>query len=128
MLSCCLVTEARKQQLFTLLFCLFHLPLFASFSADTLVKTSTTCISISQLAAEDTVACSDGHGDHTCKVINATRIHRVQSCLVMVLDDDIIITTSDQKLYCPLAHRGPHWDVIDPKGKHKNVLPGGRVC
>lgn len=21
---------------------------------------------------------------------------------------------------------GPHWDVIDPKGKHKNVLPGGK--
>jgi len=28
-------------------------------------------------------------------------MHRVQLCLVMVLDDDIIITTSDQKLYCP---------------------------
>jgi hypothetical protein len=28
----------------------------------------------------------------------------------------------------PLAHRGPHWDVIDLKGKHKNVLPGGREC
>lgn len=28
----------------------------------------------------------------------------------------------------PLAHRGPHWDVIDKKGKHRNVLPGGRTC
>lgn len=29
----------------------------------------------------------------------------------------------------PKAHRGPHWDVQDPKtGKHRNVLPGGRVC
>jgi hypothetical protein len=27
-----------------------------------------------------------------------------------------------------LAHRGPHWDVVDSKGKHKNVLPGGKVC
>lgn len=27
-----------------------------------------------------------------------------------------------------LAHRGPHWDVIDKKGKHRNVLPGGKVC
>lgn len=26
------------------------------------------------------------------------------------------------------AHRGPHWDVIDKKGKHRNVLPGGRKC
>lgn len=28
----------------------------------------------------------------------------------------------------PLAHRGPHWDVIDKSGKHRNVLPGGKVC
>ena len=29
----------------------------------------------------------------------------------------------------PKAHRGPHWDVQDPKtGRHRNVLPGGRVC
>ncbi len=28
----------------------------------------------------------------------------------------------------PLAHRGPHWDVIDKKGKHRNVLPGGKIC
>lgn len=29
----------------------------------------------------------------------------------------------------PLAHRGPHWDLIDRKGRHVgNVLPGGRVC
>ncbi len=28
-----------------------------------------------------------------------------------------------------LAHRGPHWDLIDRKGRHVgNVLPGGRVC
>lgn len=29
----------------------------------------------------------------------------------------------------PKAHRGPHWDVQDPKtGRHRNVLPGGRIC
>lgn len=28
----------------------------------------------------------------------------------------------------PLAHRGPHWDVIDKNGDHRNVLPGGKVC
>lgn len=26
----------------------------------------------------------------------------------------------------PRAHGGPHWDVIDPQGKHKNILPGGK--
>jgi hypothetical protein len=29
----------------------------------------------------------------------------------------------------PKAHRGPHWDVQDPKtGRHRNILPGGKVC
>jgi hypothetical protein len=28
----------------------------------------------------------------------------------------------------PKAHRGPHWDVVDRKGKHRNVLPGGKIC
>ncbi len=27
----------------------------------------------------------------------------------------------------PLAHGGPHWDVVDPKGGYKNVVPGGRI-
>ncbi len=25
-----------------------------------------------------------------------------------------------------LAHGGPHWDVVNPKGRHRNILPGGR--
>lgn len=24
------------------------------------------------------------------------------------------------------AHGGPHWDVIDRYGDHKNILPGGK--
>ena len=29
----------------------------------------------------------------------------------------------------PRAHRGPHWDVQNPKtGKHRNVLSGGKIC
>ena len=27
----------------------------------------------------------------------------------------------------PRAHGGPHWDVVDKKGKHDNVLPGGKI-
>jgi hypothetical protein len=29
----------------------------------------------------------------------------------------------------PHGHRGPHWDVQNPKnGRHENVLPGGKKC
>ncbi len=28
----------------------------------------------------------------------------------------------------PLAHGGPHWDVVSKDGKsHKNVFPGGKI-
>jgi len=27
----------------------------------------------------------------------------------------------------PLAHGGPHWDVIDPDNNHLNVTPGGGI-
>lgn len=27
----------------------------------------------------------------------------------------------------PLAHGGPHWDVVDKYGDHKNVMPGGKI-
>ena len=27
----------------------------------------------------------------------------------------------------PLAHGGPHWDVIDKTGNHINIMPGGKI-
>lgn len=27
----------------------------------------------------------------------------------------------------PKGHGGPHWDVVDKNGKHRNVVPGGRI-
>jgi hypothetical protein len=27
----------------------------------------------------------------------------------------------------PRAHGGPHWDVIDPQGRHRNIMPGENV-
>lgn len=84
----------------TLFFCLFFLSLAAGFSEDTLIKIEDGHSPIHLLSVKNNVISADENNNYASKPITHTNLNQLQNCIKIVFDGDLIITSSDQKLYC----------------------------
>ncbi len=80
----------------------FSLPLFSAFPANTIIKTEQSYALIDQISIGNEVACVDSHENSTFNKIIDKQTHHAYHCIIIMLDVDTIVTTPDQKFYCPL--------------------------
>lgn len=90
---------------FIILLALFFCPTnFAAFLANTLVKTEHVYRHISELKLHDAVACIRADRAYDFQIITHKTTELTENYITIVLDQDTIVMTPDQRLYLPIAH------------------------